>query len=174
MQRAPQPQQQQQAPLNQPLTVLTAQANSQAAAASRSSQSQMSPNTAKRKCKDFLLTLIRLATDQPAEVAQNVRTLIQGLIDGNIAAEDFTNQLQRELNSSPQPCLVPFLKKSLPHLKQSLMMGEMSIEGVNPPPRAHASMQQQQPQLQQQSPQVQQVEEEMEEISQWLTWITMD
>ena len=128
MQRAPQPQQQQ-APLNQPLTV------------------QMSPNTAKRKCKNFLSTLIRLATDQPAEVAQNVRKLIQGLIDGNIAAEDFTNQLQRELNSSPQPCLVPFLKKSLPHLKQSLMMGEMSIEGVNPPPRAPAPMQQQQPQL---------------------------
>jgi len=27
-----------------------------------------------------------------------------------IQPEDFTNQLQRELNSSPQPCLVPFLK----------------------------------------------------------------
>ena len=139
--------------MNQPLSIQTAQANSQASAAN--SQSQMSPNTAKRKCKNFLSTLIRLATDQPEHVAQNVRKLIQGLIvslsgcfmrtcsnvltnvlqDGNIIPEDFTNQLQRELNSSPQPCLIPFLKKSLPHLKQSLMLGELTIEGVNPPPR---------------------------------------
>ena len=30
--------------------------------------------------------------------------------DDSIQPEDFTNQLQKELNSSPQPCLVPFLK----------------------------------------------------------------
>lgn len=71
-------QQQQQAQINQPLSIQTAQANSQASAAN--SQSQMSPNTAKRKCKNFLSTLIRLATDQPEHVAQNVRKLIQGLI----------------------------------------------------------------------------------------------
>ena len=32
-----------------------------------------------------------------------------------------------------QPCLVPFLKKSLPYLQQSLAMRELTIEGVNPP-----------------------------------------
>lgn len=136
-QQQPQQQSQQQTlqstPVNQQLSIQTQQANSQAAAAQ--SQSQMSPTTAKRKCKNFLSTLIRLANDQPEHVAQNVRKLIQGLIDGVIIPEDFTNQLQRELNSSPQPCLIPFLKKSLPHLKQSLMVGEMTIEGVNPPPR---------------------------------------
>jgi len=50
-----------------------------------------------------------------------------------IPPEDFTDKLQRELKSSPQPCLVPFLKKSLPHLRQSLVMGELSIEGVQAP-----------------------------------------
>lgn len=34
------------------------------------------------------------------------------LKDGNVEPEDFTNQLQKELKSSPQPCLVPFLKVS--------------------------------------------------------------
>lgn len=32
--------------------------------------------------------------------------------DDTIQPEDFTNNLQKELNSSPQPCLVPFLKVS--------------------------------------------------------------
>ncbi|RWS29126.1 transcription initiation factor TFIID subunit 4-like protein [Leptotrombidium deliense] len=92
--------------VTQPLTIQTSTANAQAA----STPSQMSPNTAKKKCKNFLSTLIRLASDQPDHVATNVKNLIQGLIDGGIQPEDFTNQLQRELNSSPQPCLVPFLK----------------------------------------------------------------
>jgi len=124
--------QQQQVPVQQPLSVQTTQANTQA---SSNAPAQMSPNTAKRKCKNFLSTLIKLATDQPEQVATNVRNLIQGLIDGVIVPEDFTDKLQRELKSSPQPCLVPFLKKSLPHLRQSLASGELSIEGVNPPSR---------------------------------------
>ena len=47
--------------------------------------------------------------------------------------EVFTTRLQKELNSSPQPCLVPFLKKSLPYLQHSLATRELTIEGVNPP-----------------------------------------
>lgn len=62
--------------VTQPLTIQTSQANSNAAAA----PSQMSPNTAKKKCKNFLSTLIRLASDQPEQVATNVKNLIQGLI----------------------------------------------------------------------------------------------
>ena len=94
---------------------------------------QMTPDTAKLKCKNFLATLLRLASEQPAGVAQNVRALIQGLIDGAVDPEVFTTKLQRELNSSPQPCLVPFLKKSLPFLQTSLRSGELTIEGVRAP-----------------------------------------
>ena len=138
---------------------------------------QMTPDTAKIKCKNFLATLLRLASDQPEGVARNVRALIQvlhhfitllilitmeitkktsqktqlicslnvyffifvnvfllqGLIDGRVEPEIFTTKLQKELNSSPQPCLVPFLKKSLPYLQQSLATHELSIEGVRPP-----------------------------------------
>jgi len=61
----------------QPLTIQTSQANTQAASAA---PSQMSPNTAKKKCKNFLSTLIKLANDQPEQVATNVRKLIQDLI----------------------------------------------------------------------------------------------
>jgi hypothetical protein len=35
--------------------------------------------------------------------------------DGKIEAEDFTSRLYGELNSSPQPYLVPFLKVSGGH-----------------------------------------------------------
>jgi len=94
---------------------------------------QMTPDTAKIKCKNFLATLLRLASDQPESVARNVRALIQGLIDGRVEPEVFTTKLQKELNSSPQPCLVPFLKKSLPYLQHSLATRELTIEGVNPP-----------------------------------------
>ena len=95
---------------------------------------QMTPDTAKHKCKNFLATLLKLAGEQPANVAANVRNLIQGLIDGKVDPETFTTKLQRELNSSPQPCLVPFLKRSLPFLQASLTSGELSIEGVRAPP----------------------------------------
>ncbi len=62
--------------VSQPLTIQTTAANAQAA----TTPSQMSPNTAKKKCKNFLSTLIRLASDQPDQVANNVKNLIQGLI----------------------------------------------------------------------------------------------
>ena len=101
---------------------------------------QMTPDTAKHKCKNFLATLLRLAGEQPQQVRVNVRQLIQGLIDNRVNPEDFTTKLQKELNSSPQPCLVPFLRRSLPYLQQSLLNGELSIEGVNPPPRTTPSV----------------------------------
>ena len=94
---------------------------------------QMTPDTAKIKCRNFLATLLRLASDQPDAVAKNVRELIQGLIESRIEPEIFTTKLQKELNSSPQPCLVPFLKKSLPYLQHSLANRELTIEGVTAP-----------------------------------------
>uniref|UniRef100_A0A0G2K849 TATA-box binding protein associated factor 4 n=1 Tax=Rattus norvegicus TaxID=10116 RepID=A0A0G2K849_RAT len=73
-----------------------------------------------KKCKSFLSTLIKLASSgkQSTETAANVKDLVQNLLDGKIEAEDFTSRLYRELNSSPQPYLVPFLKRSLPALRQ--------------------------------------------------------
>ncbi|XP_029773848.1 transcription initiation factor TFIID subunit 4-like, partial [Suricata suricatta] len=81
-----------------------------------------------KKCKNFLSTLIKLASSgkQSTETAANVKELVQNLLDGKIEAEDFTSRLYRELNSSPQPYLVPFLKvnagsPAAPH--QQLAMG---------------------------------------------------
>jgi len=119
-----------------PTAPVARQPVAQPAAAANSANSmgqQMTPDTAKIKCKNFLATLLRLASDQPESVARNVRALIQGLIDGRVEPEVFTTKLQKELNSSPQPCLVPFLKKSLPYLQHSLATRELTIEGVNPP-----------------------------------------
>ena len=56
------------------------------------------------------------------------------LQDGRVEPEAFTARLQVELKSSPQPYLVPFLKKSLPLLRQSMLMSKMHIDGVRPPP----------------------------------------
>ena len=41
---------------------------------------------------------------------QNVKALVQNLIDDQITPDEFTKRLQVELNSSPQPYLVPFLE----------------------------------------------------------------
>ncbi|GIY29590.1 transcription initiation factor TFIID subunit 4 [Caerostris darwini] len=93
----------------------------------------MSPNTIKTKCQNFLSTLIRLAGDETSKTASNVKKLIQNLIDGIIEPEEFSTQLQKELQSSHQPYLIHFLKKSLPHVRQALISGEMTIEGIRPP-----------------------------------------
>ncbi|XP_065423267.1 transcription initiation factor TFIID subunit 4-like isoform X2 [Chrysemys picta bellii] len=47
--------------------------------------------------------------------------------DAKIDPEEFTGCLQSELKSSPQPYLVPFLKKSLPALRQSLLNSQHSV-----------------------------------------------
>uniref|UniRef100_A0A1A7WRY3 TAF4 RNA polymerase II, TATA box binding protein (TBP)-associated factor, 135kDa n=4 Tax=Iconisemion striatum TaxID=60296 RepID=A0A1A7WRY3_9TELE len=72
-----------------------------------------------KKCKNFLSTLIKLASGkQSTETTANVKELVKNLLEAKIEAEDFTSRLYRELNSSPQPYLVPFLKRSLPALRQ--------------------------------------------------------
>lgn len=73
---------------------------------------QMTPDTAKTKCKNFLSFLLELSAKQSQTVAKNVKALIQGLVDGKVNAEDFSDRLQKEVNSQPQPCLVGFLKVS--------------------------------------------------------------
>ncbi|RXM32559.1 Transcription initiation factor TFIID subunit 4 [Acipenser ruthenus] len=82
-----------------------------------------------KKCKNFLATLIKLAShNSPSpETSRNVKALVQDLLDAKIEPEEFTNRLQTELKSSPQPYLVPFLKKSLPALRQSLLNSQQSL-----------------------------------------------
>ncbi|KAL3196751.1 hypothetical protein MRX96_015371 [Rhipicephalus microplus] len=97
---------------------------------------QMSSDMAKQKCRNFFSTLMRLASDQPENTAMNVKRLIQGLVDDTMQPEEFTTKLERELCSNPQPCLIPFLRKSLPLLRHALLTNELSIEGIRPPPRS--------------------------------------
>ncbi|XP_034529984.1 transcription initiation factor TFIID subunit 4B-like [Notolabrus celidotus] len=73
-----------------------------------------------KKCKNFLVTLIKLASSdsRSANMANNVRGLVKKLLEGKLEAEEFTEQLYQELKTTPQPCLVPFLKKSLPAVRR--------------------------------------------------------
>ncbi|XP_024911774.1 transcription initiation factor TFIID subunit 4-like isoform X3 [Cynoglossus semilaevis] len=82
-----------------------------------------------KKCKNFLATLIKLAShNSPSpETSKNVKALVQDLLDAKIEPEEFTTRLQAELKSSPQPYLIPFLKKSLPALRQSLLSSQQSL-----------------------------------------------
>uniref|UniRef100_A0A8C5UTB1 TATA-box binding protein associated factor 4 n=1 Tax=Microcebus murinus TaxID=30608 RepID=A0A8C5UTB1_MICMU len=96
-----------------------------------------------KKCKNFLSTLIKLASSgkQSTETAANVKELVQNLLDGKMEAEDFTSRLYRELNSSPQPYLVPFLKRSLPALRQLTPDSAAFIQQSQqqPPPTSQAT-----------------------------------
>uniref|UniRef100_A0A182V8F3 TAFH domain-containing protein n=1 Tax=Anopheles merus TaxID=30066 RepID=A0A182V8F3_ANOME len=74
-------------------------------------QQRNSLDNTKEKCSKFLTNLIELSKREPAKVEQNVRTLIQELVDAN---------------------------KSLPLLRQSLVTKEITIEGINPPSTAVA------------------------------------
>ncbi|XP_035501413.1 transcription initiation factor TFIID subunit 4-like isoform X2 [Scophthalmus maximus] len=73
-----------------------------------------------KKCRNFLSTLIKLASSgkQSSETIASVKELVKHLLEAKMEPEDFTSRLYRELNSSPQPYLVPFLKRSLPALRQ--------------------------------------------------------
>ncbi|XP_038551445.1 transcription initiation factor TFIID subunit 4 [Micropterus salmoides] len=83
-----------------------------------------------KKCKNFLSTLIKLASSgkQSTETAASVRELVKELLEGKLEAEEFTSTLYKELKSSPQPYLVPFLKKSLPPLRQLTPDAEAFIQ----------------------------------------------
>ncbi|XP_027146415.1 transcription initiation factor TFIID subunit 4-like [Larimichthys crocea] len=83
-----------------------------------------------KKCKNFLVTLIKLASSdsRSANMANNVRGLVMRLLEGKLEAEEFTEQLYRELKSTPQPCLVPFLEKSLPAVRRLTADPELFIQ----------------------------------------------
>ncbi|KAK9514902.1 hypothetical protein VZT92_025584 [Zoarces viviparus] len=83
-----------------------------------------------KKCRNFLSTLIKLASSgkQSSETTANVKELVKNLLEAKIEPEHFTSRLYRELNSSPQPYLVPFLKRSLPALRQMTPDAEAFIQ----------------------------------------------
>ncbi|XP_045705928.1 transcription initiation factor TFIID subunit 4B isoform X2 [Phyllostomus hastatus] len=83
-----------------------------------------------KKCKNFLAMLIKLACSgsQSPEMGQNVKKLVGQLLDAKIEAEEFTRQLYVELKSSPQPHLVPFLKKSVSALRQLMPNSQSFIQ----------------------------------------------
>jgi len=87
-----------------------------------------------KKCKNFLSILRRLANAEAEHVTINIQNLIQGLIDAMLTPEDFTKRLEFELNAHAKPSLIRFLKKSLPYLRYSLMIREMTMEGLRSPP----------------------------------------
>ncbi|NXG06184.1 TAF4B factor, partial [Sakesphorus luctuosus] len=114
-------------PVKLPVTGPPAQAASQKAVsvkaegttvAQTSASTEMLENV--KKCKNFLATLIKLASSGPqaSEMGQNVKYLVQNLLEAKIEPEEFTKKLYIELKSSPQPYLVPFLKKSMLALRQ--------------------------------------------------------
>ncbi|XP_077581936.1 transcription initiation factor TFIID subunit 4 isoform X2 [Stigmatopora nigra] len=71
------------------------------------------------KCRNFLSTLIKLTcTGKRSTEAASVKQLVKDLLESKLEAEEFTSRLYKELNSSPQPYLVPFLEKNLPALRQ--------------------------------------------------------
>ena len=88
--------------------------------------------TAKHSCKNFLATLLCLTGTKLTGL--EVPKLIQDLIDGAIDPEIFTAKLQLEfyLSSDESECLMPFLKRSLRYLKNDLLSGELSIDGIQP------------------------------------------
>lgn len=96
------------------------------------SQTNLSPMMLEnvKKCKNFLAMLIKLACSgsQSPEMGQNVKKLVEQLLDAKIEAEEFTRQLYVELKSSPQPHLVPFLKKSVSALRQLMPNSQSFIQ----------------------------------------------
>ncbi|NWU65420.1 TAF4B factor, partial [Pterocles burchelli] len=124
-------------PVKLPVTGPPAQAISQKAVsvkaegrtgAQTSTSTEMLENV--KKCKNFLATLIKLASSGPKapEMGQNVKNLVQDLLEAKIEPEEFTKKLYIELKSSPQPYLVPFLKKSMLALRQLMPNAQSFIQ----------------------------------------------
>ncbi|XP_029778464.1 transcription initiation factor TFIID subunit 4B isoform X2 [Suricata suricatta] len=99
---------------------------------SAAAQANLSPAMLEnvKKCKNFLAMLIKLACSgsQSPEMGQNVKKLVEQLLDAKIEAEEFTRQLYVELKSSPQPHLVPFLKKSVTALRKLMPNAQSFIQ----------------------------------------------
>ena len=83
---------------------------------------QITPQNAKFKCKNFLVTLLKKTS---SIVAPKIPNLVQDLVYGRIEPEIFTKSIPFFKNLSAH--ITMFLEGSLPYLRQSLKTGEMSI-----------------------------------------------
>ncbi|XP_064363404.1 transcription initiation factor TFIID subunit 4B isoform X3 [Dromaius novaehollandiae] len=124
-------------PVKLPVTGPPAQAISQKAVSVKAEGTTVAQTNASaemlenvKKCKNFLATLIKLASSGPQapEMGQNVKNLVQNLLEAKIEPEEFTKKLYIELKSSPQPYLVPFLKKSMLALRQLMPNAQSFIQ----------------------------------------------
>ncbi|CAG4984403.1 unnamed protein product [Parnassius apollo] len=120
-------------PVAAPVAVSTSMPTATPAPQPPTVTTQKPSDNTKEKCRNFLANLLDLSSKEPKSVERSVRNLIQELIDAQVEPEEFCDRLERLLNASPQPCLIGFLKKSLPLLRQSLVTKELVIEGINPP-----------------------------------------
>jgi len=66
----------------------------------------------KVKCQEFLSALLLCGNQQSKSVSDNIKTIVQKLVDGKMEPEEFTSQL-----NSSRPDLLPFLKVGLIFLK---------------------------------------------------------
>jgi len=97
-------------------------AHTQVRTASRQITLSKEDQTNVSKCRNFLTTLIKLAAkDGQHDTQKGVKCLVQKLVDDKVTPQVFTQKLQELLQSNPQPYLVPFLTKSLPLLRLSMV-----------------------------------------------------
>ncbi|KAH7698220.1 NHR1 to TAF family protein, partial [Aphelenchoides avenae] len=84
------------------------------------------------KCARFFKTLMHLsnASHHSQAIAAAVRQLVRDTVFGSLDPQDFAARLQQSLRSQAQPHLVPFLRMSLPALRQALTAGTQTIEGI--------------------------------------------
>ncbi|XP_065064559.1 transcription initiation factor TFIID subunit 4-like [Rhopilema esculentum] len=75
-----------------------------------------------KKLKEFFQNLISLACgpNQPPDIGRSVKELVQNVMYNKMNEEEFVEKLQLTLKSDPQPNLVPFLKRTLPHLRETM------------------------------------------------------
>ena len=90
-------------------------------------QQQITLGEAKIKCKNFLATLLRLASDQPETVARNIRSLIQDLIDGRVEPEVFTTRLQTWTGDVIKTTIRTIAASSRAHQNESNIMRDKNL-----------------------------------------------
>ncbi|XP_057334511.1 transcription initiation factor TFIID subunit 4B-like [Microplitis mediator] len=92
-------------------------------------QPEEEDNCAAEECRKFFALLLRTASSREPSVEDDVRTLIEELIDTKVEPQEFCDGLRELLHIYPQPSMVDWLKKTVPFLRQS--------NQVMPPPKAH-------------------------------------
>ena len=91
----------------------------------------MSPDDGKVALRNFLEILANMAKEQTVRKWQIVKKQIEGLIAGTVTPEAYSARMHKEIINNPQPTLVPFTARFLPHLQAALKSGELEIDLVH-------------------------------------------